>query len=380
MSAPTTEAAVRDWRYGTTQAERLCAAMLYLESFQDVDPQHPLGGPDGLKDVRCSKDGKTWVAAAYFPPTHPTFKEIQEKFDHDFAGVAANGAQAFAFFVNQPLTIGERAELHARTGEVPAEIYHLERIRALLDSPKGCGVRLEYLRIPMTEAEQWAFWNTMNYDVVRKLSENELRRDAQMRTVQDTLDKILARTTAIGLDLHASPSSLQKPTQAVESLEMPTASFTATTLCWVRRLLTENLNLPEAVRGRFRAVQVWIGGPGSTQETAHYLPPPPESIPKLVDEWLLWWHKKHRALREKEKKEVIVGLAELHHRFLSIHPFTDANGRIARSITDQAARELLNQTIGPEFVEDAASYFAALAAADQGDLTLLANRITAALK
>jgi fido (protein-threonine AMPylation protein) len=380
MSAPATETVVRDWRYGNPQAERLCAAMLYLESFQDVDPQHPLGGPDGLKDVRCTKDGKTWVAASYFPPTHPTFKEIQEKFDHDFAGVAANGAQAFAFFVNQPLTIGERENLQARTGGVPAEIYHLERIRALLDSPKGCGVRLEYLRIPMTEAEQWAFWSAMNHDVVRKLSENEARRDAQMRTVQDTLDKILARTNAIGLDLHASPSSLQKAAQGVESLEMPTASFTATTLCWVHRLLTENLNLPEAVRGRFRAVQVWIGGPGSTQETAHYLPPAPESIPKLVDEWLLWWHEKHRALREKEKKEVIVGLAELHHRFLSIHPFIDANGRIARSITDQAARELLNETIGPEFVEDAAGYFAALAAADQGDLTLLANRITAALK
>ena len=95
MTAPATEASVRDWRYGNTQAERLCAAMLYLESFQDVDPQHPLGGPDGLKDVRCSKNGKTWIAAAYFPPTHPTFKEIQEKFEHDFAGVAANGAQAF---------------------------------------------------------------------------------------------------------------------------------------------------------------------------------------------------------------------------------------------------------------------------------------------
>jgi hypothetical protein len=51
MAAPATEASVRDWRYGNTQAERLCAAMLYLESFQDVDPQHPLGGPDGLKDV-----------------------------------------------------------------------------------------------------------------------------------------------------------------------------------------------------------------------------------------------------------------------------------------------------------------------------------------
>lgn len=101
---------------------------------------------------------------------------------------------------------------------------------------------------------------------------------------------------------------------------MPTASFNATTLCWVHRLLTEDLNLPEAIRGRFRAVQVWIGGPDSTQETARYLPPPPESIPKLVDEWLLWWREQHSALQAKEKKEVIVELAELHHRFLTIHP------------------------------------------------------------
>jgi len=124
-----------------TQAERLCAAILHLESFEEVDPQHPLGGPDGLKDVKYSKDGKTWIAAAYFPPKPPTFNEIQTKFDHDFCGVAANGAQAFAFFVNQPLTISERGELQSRTGGVPVEIYHLERIRSLLDAPKGCGMR-----------------------------------------------------------------------------------------------------------------------------------------------------------------------------------------------------------------------------------------------
>lgn len=77
---------------------------------------------------------------------------------------------------------------------------------------------------------------------------------------------------------------------------------------------------------------------------------------------------------------MIVGLAELHHRFLTIHPFMDANGRIARSITDQAARELLNESIGPELVQDTTAYSSALAAADKGDLTLLVNRIAAALK
>lgn len=263
---------------------------------------------------------------------------------------------------------------------MPVEIYHLERIRALLDSPKGCGIRLEYLRIPMTESEQWAFWSTMNYDVVRKLSENEIRRDAQMKSVQETLEKLLARTTAIEMNLHGSPSSLQKGSPRIESVGMPTASFNAATVCWLQRLLTEDLRLPEAVRGRFRGVQVWIGSSESTKETARYVPPPPELVPKLVDEWLAWWHERHRGLRGKSKEEIVAGLAELHHRLLVIHPFMDANGRIARVVTDQADRELLNESIGQEFIEDVVGYYSALAAADKGDLKPLQDRIKAALQ
>ncbi len=61
----------------------------------------------------------------------------------------------------------------AKTGNIEVEIYHLERIRDLLDSPRGCGFRLEYLRIAMSEEEQLAFWSAMNYDVTRKLLQNE---------------------------------------------------------------------------------------------------------------------------------------------------------------------------------------------------------------
>lgn len=232
----------------------------------------------------------------------------------------------------------------------------------------------------MTESEQWAFWSTMNYDVVRKLSENERRHDAQMKSMQDTLNKLLARTTAIEMNLHGSPSSLGQAGPPLESIEMPTASFSAATVCWLHRLVTEGLALPEAVRGRFRGVQVWIGSADSIRESAHYVPPPPEAVPRLVDEWLQWWHEQHRALRGQPKEDVVAGLAELHHRFLTIHPFMDANGRVARSITDQAARELLNQRIGPEFVEDAQDYYAALVAADKGDLKALQDRIKAALQ
>jgi Fic family protein len=82
----------------------------------------------------------------------------------------------------------------------------------------------------------------------------------------------------------------------------------------------------------------------------------------------------------KHRHSLLAGLAKLHHRFLTIHPFMDANGRVARSIADQAAQELLNQRIGGEFIEDAQAYYAALAAANKGDLKPLQDRIKAALQ
>jgi hypothetical protein len=63
----TTEQVLRDWRFGSTQAERLCAALLDLEGYVDIDPQHPLGGPDDRKDVVCRRGRRKYVAAVYFP-------------------------------------------------------------------------------------------------------------------------------------------------------------------------------------------------------------------------------------------------------------------------------------------------------------------------
>jgi fido (protein-threonine AMPylation protein) len=73
-------------------------------------------------------------------------------------------------------------------------------------------------------------------------------------------------------------------------------------------------------------------------------------------------------------------LAKFHHGFLQIHPFLDANGRIARLILDQAARELLGQSITADFTADPSVYFAALRAADAGDLAPLERRISVALQ
>ena len=50
------------------------------------------------------------------------------------------------------------------------------------------------------------------------------------------------------------------------------------------------------------------------------------------------------------------------------------------SSAPRRARSLLNQRISREFIEDAQAYYAALAAADQGDLKPLEDRIKAALQ
>lgn len=375
----TTESTLKNWRFGQAQAERLAAAILHIEGFEDIDPQHPLGGPDGTKDLLCTRSGAAWLAAVYFPTTEPTFAALQKKFKADFKGVAKHKARGFAFFCNRHLSIGERQKLLAHTGATPTEIYHCERIRSVLDAPKGCGVRLEYLRIPMSEAEQWAFWSTMNQDVVRRLLDHEKRRERQFLSIESKIDLLLDRTNAIGFALAEQRSSLMT-SPPVDELELPTSQVSLSTLCWLHRVLTEGTGLPEATRGRLRSVQVWIGPVGSKLESASFVPVPPSEVPGRMTSLLSWWRDQHSKLRRESKENVLGALAQLHHEMLRIHPFLDANGRVARVLLDQAAFELLGIGVSPELTADPKAYYSALKEADIGNLEPLVARLSASLK
>jgi hypothetical protein len=199
-----TEAELRDWRYGSTQAERLCASLLHSEGFDAVDPQNPLGGPDGRKDVLCEKGGKRYVAACYFPTTHQDFKEIKEKLLHDNEGVSSNHADGLIFFTNQKISPTERATLTDSVAPNHLEIYHLERIRAILDSPKGYGIRMEFLRIPMTSEEQLRLHSVINFRIDERLKEQ----NRSLLEIKHALKYIRMRTDDIAANLTAQPSSL----------------------------------------------------------------------------------------------------------------------------------------------------------------------------
>jgi hypothetical protein len=138
---------LREWTNGQAPAERLAAQILLAEGFSEIDPSHPLGGPDGGKDAIAARNGARWVMAVYFPRGQMAFREIKAKFLADHAGAVANGAKGIAFVTNQELKLNERLQLE-EAAQTEVELFHLERITAILDQPRLHGVRDQFLQIP----------------------------------------------------------------------------------------------------------------------------------------------------------------------------------------------------------------------------------------
>ena len=79
----------------------------------------------------------------------------------------------------------------------------------------------------------------------------------------------------------------------------------------------------ERTPGEFRTSQNWVGGAGSTIESARFVPPPPDELPGLLADW-------ERFAHEEVGLPVLVQNALLHYQFETLHPFLDGNGRLGR--------------------------------------------------
>jgi hypothetical protein len=142
---------LREWTNGQGPSERLSGQILLDDGYQSLDPSHPLGGKDGIKDAVCVKDGQRWIMAAYFPRGQKEFSTIKEKFINDLAGVAENAAIGIVFVTNQELRLAEREELRGLKQAVHVDLFHLERITAVLDQPKMASIRKQFLNIDQSD-------------------------------------------------------------------------------------------------------------------------------------------------------------------------------------------------------------------------------------
>jgi hypothetical protein len=377
LSLTDTEFILRDWRFGQTQAERLCAALLHLESFTDIDPQHPLGGPDGGKDILCKKAFRLFVAAAYFPGTAVTFAEIKSKFSKDLLGVKRNDATGFCFFVNQKISVGERSELKGLApDDVVVEVFHVERMRAKLDSPPGYGIRLEYLRIPMTIEDQLAYFSAANSNSDARLARIEKLQENTLRLLVQETSELKSSTQVLidGFELLRTSHAGSKFLSTVEGF--PTSHLSVGLVCWFHRILTSTKR-GRPGSGVLRNVDVYIealdGGPS-------FLPPTAADVPRLLDDWASAWREVHDDVLTSPISVALQEMVKFYYEFLRIHPFIDGNGRIAYVLLSQVVREVLDKTVSADLHLERQDHQAALLAANGGDLGPLVDRVRAAIE
>jgi Fic family protein len=93
------------------------------------------------------------------------------------------------------------------------------------------------------------------------------------------------------------------------------------------------------VAGRFRDVQNWIGGSEMSPCSAEFVPPPPQEVPWLMEDF--------SRFCSRDDLPALAQAAIAHAQFETIHPFFDGNGRIGRAIIHAVLRR---RGITPRFV------------------------------
>ncbi len=120
--------------------------------------------------------------------------------------------------------------------------------------------------------------------------------------------------------------------------------------------------------GTYRTVQNYIGNKATGEVV--FMPPPPEDVIPLVNEFLEWY-----GSEEAEELDSIIEAGIAHYELVRIHPFVDGNGRSTRVI---AAMTLYRRgfdtkryfALDDYYDQDRRSYYEALNSVDQETLDL----------
>ncbi|MCC9018018.1 Fic family protein [Flavobacterium lipolyticum] len=122
----------------------------------------------------------------------------------------------------------------------------------------------------------------------------------------------------------------------------------------------------EVANWRSGAMQVVSGGMG--REIVHYEAPKAEQLASEMKQFIDWYN-------DDENLESLLKAAVAHLWFITIHPFNDGNGRIARAITDMqlSKSDGVNRrfySMSTEINNQKKSYYAILERTQKGDLDI----------
>ncbi|AJE02044.1 Fic family protein [Geobacter pickeringii] len=108
-----------------------------------------------------------------------------------------------------------------------------------------------------------------------------------------------------------------------------------------------------------------VSGPVG-RETVHFEAPPAERIEEEMARFLMWWDE------SLGKMEGLLRAAMAHFRFVTIHPFEDGNGRIARALTDMALTQddrqrMRSYSLSSQIMAEREAYYDVLERCQKGD-------------
>lgn len=125
--------------------------------------------------------------------------------------------------------------------------------------------------------------------------------------------------------------------------------------------------------GRFRTVQIYIMDMRSGEPKIRFRPPTADKAKSLTEELILKWHDNYEQVAKGTEQDKMLAIAKFHHGLLSIHPFQDGNGRLARFLLTLQVRELLGRSVSEDWPKQ--QYYKSLLEADQGNIDLLVQII-----
>ena len=128
----------------------------------------------------------------------------------------------------------------------------------------------------------------------------------------------------------------------LEATQNPEAPLTRAQLCqWQAALFPDGPGLVNPVRvGELRGeapMQVVSGRVG--RPTVHFEAPPGARLGKELDEYLSWFN------QPPKKLDGLLRAGIAHLWLVTLHPFDDGNGRVARAVTDRALAQAEQQSI-----------------------------------
>ena len=128
-----------NWAYSPETAAFLTEQVLLDQGFTHLPPDHPLADAAGADAASCElyvKDGQRWLVATHFALAQHSFEQVKSQFLEQVTALAHISVNGLVFLTNQELSRNERIALKQLCTFALLEVFDLDRIATIIDSPR----------------------------------------------------------------------------------------------------------------------------------------------------------------------------------------------------------------------------------------------------